>query len=239
MRGKLLTWVVAVGCLSATPLAGRISSYHDFAQVGDGGGIRTVFLVSNDGTTAAMVNIRFLKPDGTSFKLTIDGEMDSSFTVTVPAGGMIKLETAGTTDPVQRGWARLISTQPVGAQALFEIRSQGQLVTQAAVESSGAIRSSTVFVDQGAGSSSGIAIANLSESGPIRVRLTLRDESGNTVGSLDLILSALGQEAKFISELFEDVGTIRGTLSIQASGRITIVALQQTGLVIGTLPPVI
>ena len=165
--------------------------------------------------------------------------MDSSFTVTVPAGGMVKLETDGTTDPAQQGWARLVSTRPVGAQALFEIRSEGQLVTQAAVESPGAIRSSTIFVDQGGGSNSGIAIANLSESGPIRVRLTLRDESGNTVESKDLILTALGQEAKFIFELFEDVGAIRGTLSIQASGRMTIVALQQTGLVIGTLSPVI
>ncbi len=239
MRVKLLTWMVALGCLPASLYAGQSSSFHDFAQVGDGGGIRTVFLVSNDGTTDAVANIRFLKPDGSSFKLTIDGEMDSSFTVTVPAGGMVKLETAGTTDPVQRGWARLVSNQPVGAQALFEIRSSGELVTQAAVESSGAIRSSTVFVDQKEGSSSGVAIANLSESGPIRVRLTLRDESGNTVGSLDLILSALSQEAKFISELFEDVGAIQGTLSIQASGRITIVALQQTGLVIGTLAPII
>ncbi len=117
MQGKLLAWMVAAACLSATLFSGRSASYHDFAQVGDGGGIRTVFLVSNDGSADAVVQIRLLKPDWTGFKLTIGGKVDSSFTVTVPAGGMVKLETAGTTDPAQQGWARLVSTRPVGAKS--------------------------------------------------------------------------------------------------------------------------
>ncbi len=238
LRRKFPVWLLGIGCLFGSLLGGRSSNYHDVAQVGDGPGVRTVFLISNGGGEAANVRIRLIQPDGSALRLTLGAETDSSFDVVVPAGGMVKLVTAGTSDPLQRGWARLFSTLPVGAQVLFEIRANGALVTQAAVESPGGLRNSSVFIDQGEDSNSGIAVANLSAFGEIRVRLTLRDENGNTVATRDLILPALGQEAKFIFELFPTAGTIRGTLTVQASGRVTLVALQQTGLVLGTVPPV-
>ncbi len=130
----------------------------------------------------------------------------------------------------------MFATEPVRAQLLFEIRVDDKLVTQAAVDSSQAVRNASVFVDQRSDSNTGLAIANTSQSGPIRVILTLRDDDGKTVATEELILPALGHAAKFIFELFK--GTVQGTLSIRASGRFIVVALQQTGLVLGTLPPV-
>ncbi len=46
----------------------------------------------------------------------------------------------------------------------------------------------------------------------------------------------LGHLAKFISELFPEVEEIDGSLRVETSGQVTVVALQQTGLVLGTLP---
>ena len=146
--------------------------------------------------------------------------------------------TAGDSDPIRSGWARLGATAPVAAQVLFEIRVEDTLVTQAAVESPGALLSATVFVDQRADSNTGLALANLSATGPIRVILTLTNSAGEMVASEELILGARGKVARFVFQFFEGVAEVRGTISIQASGRFTAVALQQTGLILGSLPPI-
>ena len=236
---KLVLGFLVLCCLFSTILAGRSSIRHDFAHLGDGGGIQTVFLISNSVEAEATVTLSFFKSDGSSLSLTIGQETTSTFTLTIGVGGTVKLITSGTSDPIQTGWARLTSTQAVSAQELFEIRVNNELVTQAAVESFGAIYRSKVFVDQGAGSSTGVAFSNPSELGGVRVRLTLIDETGQTVGTEERLLPKLGHNAEFVSTLFPQVSTVRGVLLIESSGRINVVALQQTGLVLGTLPPVI
>jgi hypothetical protein len=148
------------------------------------------------------------------------------------------LATAGTAPSPQAGWARLTATEDVGAQVLFEISTGGLLVTQAAVESPGPLDSLDLFFDQRSGTNSGIAIASLSAAGAIRIRLTLKDQNGATVATRDLTLGSLGHLAQFVSELFPQGAGLRGTLHIEASGPVTVVALQQTGLVLGTLPVV-
>jgi len=236
---NFISWLLILGCFCGPVLAGPSSSFHEFAHLADGGGIRTVFLVSNDGSQSATVTLQLLKPDGTPLSLTIGQETASTFQVAVPAGGAIRLVTSGTSDPIQSGWARLFSTEPVGAQELFEIRVDNALVTQAAVESSGAVFRATVFVDEGGDSSTGVALSNPSESGSVRVRLTLKDATGQVVATSEKILPKLGQNAEFVSTLFSGINSVQGTLLIQSSGRVNVVALQQTGLVLGTLPPVI
>lgn len=237
---KRFCLLMAVFLLSPSlGLAGRASCFHDFAQVGDGGGIRTLILITTQNSAEAIVQIRLIKPDGSGLQVDLGAETNSSFQVRIPPGGTIQLATAGDSDPPQRSWARVISSEVVGAQVLFEIRAENQLVTQAAVESSGALRTAVVFVSQDAqGSRSGVAIANLADAGSTRVQLTLKNEAGETVATRSLNLPLLGQEAKFISELFDDIETFCGTLCIKVSSRITTVALQQTGLVLGSLPPV-
>lgn len=187
---KCFCLLMAVFLLSPSlGLAGRASCFHDFAQGGDGGGIRTLILITTQNSAEAIVQIRLIKPDGSGLQVDLGAE--------------------------------------------------NQLVTQAAVESSGALRTAVVFVSQDAqGSRSGVAIANLADAGSTRVQLTLKNEAGETVATRSLNLPLLGQEAKFISELFDDIETFCGTLCIKVSNRITTVALQQTGLVLDSLPPV-
>ena len=224
---------------SALLLAGESPTLSEFAHLGDGGGIQTVFLMTNSGSTEATVNLRFFKPDGSDLSLTIGEETASTFVITLAAGATTKVTTSGTSDPIQTGWAQLVSTEPVAAQELFEIRVNNELVAQAAVESLGATYRSLVFVDQAPGSGTGVAFSNPSASGSVRVRLTLKDETGQTVATGERILPKLGQNAEFVSTLFPGVGSVQGTLLTESSGRINVVALQQTGLLLGTLPPVI
>ena len=81
-------------CTSALLLAGESSTFHQFAHLGDGGGIQTVFLVTNTGSAEATMNLRFFKPDGSDLSLTIGEETASTFVITLAAGA-----TTGTSDP--------------------------------------------------------------------------------------------------------------------------------------------
>jgi len=110
-------------------------------------------------------------------------------------------------------------------------------VTQAAVESPGPVRVVDLFVERGSETNTGIAISNLSETGTLLVRLTLKDGSGNERATKDITIVARGHLALFISDLFPEVTTILGTLTLNAAGAFSVVTLQQTGLILGTLPP--
>ncbi len=173
-RMRLLSLGVALGYCFVPLWAGQVSEFHQFAHLGDGGGIRAVFLIGTDATDEVTVNLRFFKSDGSELSLRIGNQTGASLNFAVPAGGTLRLVTAGDSDPIQTGWAQVFATEPVRAQLLFEIRVDDKLVTQAAVDSSEAVRNASVFVDQRSDSNTGLAIANTSQSGPIRVILTLR-----------------------------------------------------------------
>ncbi|HEY3130236.1 MAG TPA: hypothetical protein VGL91_12325 [Acidobacteriota bacterium] len=226
----LMTAILPAGLIAGTP-----SRFHDFAQIADGGGYRTIFLVLNQNDQSVDITVKFFKDDGTPLALTVDGISGSVLTASIPAGGTRKMVTAGTASGAQVGWAQLTATGEVGAQILFEFSSSGQLVTQAAVESPGPVDNFDVFFDQSSTSGTGVALANLSESGSIAVRLTLKDQSGTVLATKDLTLVARGHVARFINEIFPGT-TGRGSLHIESSGPVSAITLQVTGLVIGTQP---
>ncbi len=233
-RTLLIAWL-ALGCTS-TLVAGIPGLIHNFAQVGDGGGIRSVFLVLNQNAEEATVTLEFFKDDGTPLTLTIGETTAASFEFTAPAGGTLRLLTSGASAAAQAGWARLTATRGVAAQLLFEIVAGGKLVTQAAVETTGPLRAFDLFMRVTAGTNSGIALANITDVSAVNVRLTLRNNKGEKVAEKIVEVARQGHLAQFLSELFPEVGDIEGSLHGVASGPVTVVALQQTGLVLGTLP---
>ena len=230
-----LVWTM----LASAALGGRASNYHEFAHVADGGGIRTSFLVLNSHGQPAHVNFSFLQDDGNPWNLSIGGAESSTLFWAVPPGGMVKISTDGAGAMPQQGWARMTSNRSVGAQSFFEILSDDQLVTQAAVESSGPMRNVDLFVEQSEDTSTGLALVSLSQNGTTRVVLTLKNEAGETVATAELVLGPLNHLARFLPALIEGIGNLRGTLALSASGPIAVVTLQQSGLVLGTLPVVV
>ncbi len=81
--------------LTATLQAGPPKFIHEFAQVGDGGGIRSVFLVLNQNAGEVSIELEFFRDDGTALTLSIGDTTASSFKFVAPAGGTLRLETAG------------------------------------------------------------------------------------------------------------------------------------------------
>ena len=86
-RMRLLSLGVALGYCFAPLWAGQVSEFHQFAHLGDGGGIRAVFLVSTDAADEVTVNLRFFKSDGSELSLRIGNQTGASLNFTVPAGG--------------------------------------------------------------------------------------------------------------------------------------------------------
>lgn len=235
---RTCSWSLTLLLMSSCALrAGTPSRFHDFAQIGDGGGIRTVILLMNANAEAVDISFSTFASDGSPFVLTINGASSSQHDFSVPARGTLRLETPGQADSPIVGWGRLVASREVGAQALFEIRSQGQLVTQAAVADGGPMRGANFFIDQTTPQRSAVAIANLS-SGTIAVALTATGADGSAGGTMTIELGPRSQTSRFFDELFPQLGDFRGTLNLNSSGPVTAIALLQTGLVIGSLSPV-
>jgi hypothetical protein len=233
---KLIIAVLSLVLVSASSLMAALPTrFHEFAQVADGGGYRSIIWISNQNAQSVDVTIKFFTDLGTPLTLTLDGTTGITFTITVPAGQSKKLATAGTATVTQAGWAQLVATGEVGAQLQFEISNGGQLITQAAVESSGPLDNLDIFVDESVGHT-GVAFANYSASGSIAITLTLKDQNGAPIATNTITLLPFGHKAIFVYQLFTVPAGTRGTMRVQSSGPVSAVTLQMTGLVIGTLP---
>lgn len=220
--------------------AGTPTRFHDFAHVGNGGGLRSVFLLSNQNNDQpTQVSIDFRDTAGNPMELEIEGQTTSRLELTLPALGSRTLTTSGAGESPQAGWAQLVAEREIGAQLFYEIRTNEQLVTQAAVGSSGALSAADFFVEQGNGQRVGLALANLATGATLTLRMTLRDAEGNPVGEpVERDLPPLSQIALFVDEIFDGLEDFQGTLNLRTNGSFSAVSLQQTGFVLGTVPPI-
>ncbi len=233
------TWITAqliIPLLMMPLMAGPAKVVHNFAHIGDGTGLRTVFMVTNQNQESLTITIQLFQDNGSPLSLTIEGETASTFQKIVPAGGTLRLATSNGATLVA-GWARLTADKPVAAQVLFDIFSGPSLVTQAAVESTSPVRLVEGFAQAEPGTQTGIAFANLSETGSIRIRITLRKADGTDLGTAEIELGPHGQTASIFATLFPQAGDFgSGSFTVQSSGPMAITILQQTGLVLGSLP---
>jgi hypothetical protein len=222
-------------CASGSTRAGAPWVRQEFSQVAAGGGIRSIILILNPHDATVSATLELFGDDGAPQSLTINGVTASQFNVEIAAGGTKRLVVESSSEKALLGWGRLTANRTLASQLLFELSSDGKLVTQAAVEPFRPVNQATVFVDTTEGNT-GVALANVSEASTILIGFTLRDEAGEVVETIHRNLPPRGHLAKFVSELFKDVGELRGSLEIVSTGKIVLVTLQQTGLVLGTLP---
>ncbi len=234
-RGVL---ILAVISLQFRLLAGGLPSTSQFfPEVGDGGGLRTIFLLMNPGSQPCQVALDLFRDSGTTWTLSLNEYAGPNISLTIPAGGSVRLATPGEAGSASVGWARMTSDHPVAAQALFEIRNGGTLVTQAAVEASGPNRNLDFFFDQTGGTNTGIALANFLSTAPVKVYISEFTEDGTPNGDTSITLDPGQQTAQFVSKLLGNEPR-KGSLRIEATGPIVATTLQQTGLVLATLPVV-
>ncbi len=146
---------------------------------------------------------------------------------TVDRGGTT-ISTAGGIDAMVVGSARVqpsSSTTPSGV-AIFGLRQNGVLVTEAGVPGMSAMVSGRTYAEVNGAINTGVAFSNPNTSA-VTVTFSFTDESGNALGQGSLTLGANAQMARFLNEApFNAGANFRGTVSFSASAGVGVIALR-------------
>src|SRR5205823_7139254 len=125
----------------------------------------------------------------------------SSVSYSTPDHGGTVIETAGGTDAMVVGYGRVqpsASTTPSGV-AIFGLRQNGVLVTEAGVPGMTTMVSGRTYAEVNGIINTGVAFANTNSS-PVVITYSFTDQSGNDLGQNSFTLGANAQTAKFLSE---------------------------------------
>lgn len=142
--------------------------------------------------------------------------------------GGISATSAGTAGALRVGWGRIqpgaSSTTP-SALAIFGLRQNNVLVTEAAVTGSPAIQAGRIYAEIDGAVNTGLAIANPNNQSAT-VSFFFTDQNGNFGGGSTTI-PANGQVAKFLNQApFNGRSSFSGTFTFNSSVPVSVIALR-------------
>jgi hypothetical protein len=167
-----------------------------------------------------------------TFPPATSGVLAATYTQTISGEAQVVIQTAGTSGQApQQGWAQLVATEgSVGGSAVFGFTTASGM--QEAVVPVGT-RGQGAFVlpfDYTGGYATGVALANLSNR-PVSVPVTLRDDSGASLGEAQAIaLPAYSHTSFMLSDSYPAVAGKLGTLELDtpAGGQISALGIRAT-----------
>ncbi len=187
------------------------------AQVADGGGWKTTFVLVNPGSQPVPFSIVFRDPlKGTPTALPLAGIGSRvEFDDVLPVGGVRILETQGTSNTLSQGWAEVVSSGPIGGTVVFGLSGNGGPDSEATVQILPGFGERFVFpFDNTIGFSTGLALLNRSQSQNYLATVTLRDESGQRLATDYLQLNASTDLTFVLSDRFPATQNVRGSIEI-------------------------
>jgi hypothetical protein len=239
-RSEFLMSTLPVSDLSAT-VANTPTVLPHFA---DGGGWRTQVILVNPTDSSMTGNISFF---------TSSGQPISTSAYSIPKHSSFKQLTPGTAAFVQSGLVQVIpdpgSVTPVSV-AIFSNSPNGVTVSETAVLPAAATALRTYVEASGSSGAigsinSGVALGNTTANN-LTVTLGLTDLNGTSLASTSILVPAGGQVARFLSEIFPDVGSpIKGILRVSTAGApVSLAALrghynERGDFLMSTTPPTI
>jgi hypothetical protein len=199
----------------------------NLAQVANGGGYLTSFLIFNISSSPANVSLSLTKSDGSPLNVTIAGQGTASkFTLNnLPAGGSVFLITDGSPSSPEVGAARITSNVPIGASGVFTVLESSRFKTETGVSDSPLLSSFTLPVDVTGTFNTGVAFFN---PGSSKATLTFRrfDLGGAQVGSEKTRDLEGGHHlAIFVSEIFGATG-FQGSLAVISTSQVAAMTLR-------------
>jgi hypothetical protein len=208
------------------------STEFDLPQVANGsfaeGMYKTSFLLFNISGSTANVTLALTKDDGTPFPVTITGQgTNSTFPLQLAPGASTILQTDGS-GSVAAGAARITSTAPLGAAAIFTVLDpQGRFQTETGVGDSPALNDFTLPVDVTGSFDTGVAFF-VPGAAPVSVNMKLLDGSGTIVQTAQpLLLQPKNHTARFVTQLFPGTSNFQGSVAITATGDVAALTLRQ------------
>lgn len=202
------------------------------AHVAFGGGWQTLMTLVNMGTAEAQATLEFLDDAGNLLELPLlfpqtgVTKTASSLTLSLSAGSSMLIQTqAGSGQPARVGSAQLTASGSVGGFAIFQNAGQEAVVP---LESGDSVSRMLIF-DNTNNLATGIALTN-GTALPANVAATLRDESGNVLGTSTIHLLAWGHMSQMLTQLFPASANIRGTVEFDGpdDGRIYSLGIRAT-----------
>jgi hypothetical protein len=206
------------------------------AQVAAGNGWETIVALVNVGTTAASATLSFFDDTGApwtmplSFPQTAASVTESSVSQTLQPGATLLISASMGSAQSTVGSAQLTTTGNIGAFTLFRDNLTGQ---EAGVPLE--TRNASGYVlpfDNTNNILTGVAVANISGQ-PVAIPVTLRDDTGASLGTTTLNLPANGHIAFMMNDATNGYPATlgrRGTVEFDkpSEGQISILGLRAT-----------
>lgn len=223
------------GALTTLPLLAQVTTGGgSMAQVASGGGWQTTFTLVNTGTSSAQVQLSFFDDKGNALALPLTFVQSGSATTvstvsqTIAAGATLVVLTQGSSTAASVvGSAQLTTTGNVGGFAIFRYNPAGQ---EAVVPLE--TRNASAYVlafDNTNGLATGVALANVTNQAA-GVPVTVRDDSGTTLGTSNISLAANGHTSFVLPDAYAFAAGKRGTVEFDApnAGQISALGLRAT-----------
>jgi len=214
-----------------------------------GGGWTTLITLVNTGSATAHAKLSFFDDNGKAvaipvsvLRTTINTTVTSTtFSRTIPAGGMAVLECSNTALATgQTGWAQLSTDGGIGGSAVFRYTTNA-VSQEAAVPLSTPDASDSILVfDNTGGYDNSVALANNS-SVEADVPVTVRDgATGSTLATGTIELPALGHAAFMLRDRFPVTTGKSGSIEFGVSaGQVNVLGLRvNANQAFTSIPPI-
>jgi hypothetical protein len=213
-----------------------------FPHIADGGGgvaggWHTTFVLANRSTTAANATISFYDDNGNPLSLAVGGTQQSQTSIVVPALGVAEVQTQGG-GPLTTGWAQAQSDQNLTGIGIFGLLDgSGNSVTEVGVPASLPLSSMSLFAQNGATTSTGVALANPNNTAA-NVTLTLKDSNSTPLAQTSVTIPPMGHLARYAPELFAAIppGEFQGKIEVLSTQPLAGLTLRQRGSIFTSLP---
>ncbi len=184
-----------------------------------GGALQTTFLLYNLNPTPTTVTLSLAQASAVPWTVNIPGlGNNSTFTVTLAAGGSAFLQTDGQ-GASTTGAAAISSTQPIGISAIVTATdADGNFLSETAMPPSPVQQKFLLAFDTTNGINTGLALFNPA-SQPVTLTVNQLDPTGNLVASAQSQPIAPGAHmTAYITDLFPAAMGLQGALSVTATG---------------------
>lgn len=250
-RATLAQIETLVGSGAPPPMKALVSSQSRgldliFPHIADGVNeannirIETSIILVGTGSRDAQVTIQFFGEGGNPLEVSIGGFKSTSFEYEVRRGQTLRLRTEAN-GPIQSGWARVHSSQPVGATLTFSITDlRNRLNAEVGVDKSSLESETAVLVDVGPGYDTAVAFVNPDGTSSTQVELLLNSLDGVEQDRTTVTLGPGGKRALFVTELFGQLAnsSFQGVLLLRSPTPLGVLTLRQRGRHLTTLPSV-
>ncbi len=161
--------------------ASQTQNSQIISHIADGGGWRSILLLTNTDKVAAPYTVSFRNDAGSSYLPSLATGASSG---TIPVGGSTIVGTGDAASTLSEGWAQITSSQSINGTAIFRYDPWSQEAAVPLLTSGGT--KLEIPYQIGNGLSLGVALANTNATQTANITEVIRDQNGNQLSSRTL-----------------------------------------------------